>query len=477
MDCIDEDEELRQQLADVLRGVGMPVENADKIAHWKPYDQLSTSGWFDPEIMFGVKGGYDIVIGNPPYIPLQKNQGELADRYAKEGYHTFSRKGDIYQLFYENGYKLADCSGGVLSFISSNSWLKTDYGGATRQWFTDKSNVLRLLDLGNGVFQNAIVDTCILLVRRDNGDDRALTFAMDRDPSVDFPPALNLWGDLRASGKEKWIILPRAEQRIADKAFDVGTPLAQWPVKINTGIKTGENPAFVIDEDTRNRLIERDPFADSIIKPLLRGKDVRRFWSHSAGIYLIDTHNGYGNFPPIDISRHPQVKTHLDRFLPRLKARQDKGISIYNLRSCAYYEDFKSEKIFWRRVAYEGMFSYVADESFCLNAAIMISGKSLKFLCGVLNSKFVTWLMHPQLPTSGTGTFQWEKLHVEKVPVPLIPGTDQHDLVNLVENIIDKKKADPSADTRILEADVDQIVYGYYGSTGKEISTVERYFS
>ena len=476
LEYVKRDTRLRDNLANRLEDIGMSSLDAKKISRLKLFDQNELSSWFDAWCFFNIPEGFDIVIGNPPYIPLQKHQGELADRYQDANYSTFRRSGDLYQLFYEFGFNMLASDRGVLSFISSNSWLKTASGSTTRRLLGDNTKVIRLLDLGKDVFQNAIVDTCILLVGRGIDGGRGNAFAMDRDPEIEFPPNIRFWGDLRVEGDHKWIILSRSDQLIADKAYEAGIPLSRWPVKINTGIKTGENPAFVIDDDTKRQLLRKEPHAAEIIKPLFRGEDLDRYWSQPSATFLIDTHNGYGNKPPVDISRYPNVKKHLDRHLVRLKARKDKGKSVYNLRSCAYYDDFLSEKIIWRRVAYHGLFSYFDDESFCLNAAIMISEGPLKFLCGVLNSTFVTWLMHPELPTSGTGTFHWERLHVKQVPIPKPVGSFEDEIVELVDEIIRQKQVDQCVNTRNLELEIDKLIYRLYGLTDDDIARVERYF-
>ena len=134
------------------------LEDARKIARWNPYDQNTKADWFDAEYMFGVDGGFDAVIGNPPYIQLQKGGGELGKRYQDSGYDTFTRTGDIYQLFYEKGCQLIKPRHGLLAYITSNSWLKAEYGRATRCYFTERHTPLRLLEMGKDIFENTIVD-------------------------------------------------------------------------------------------------------------------------------------------------------------------------------------------------------------------------------------------------------------------------------------------------------------------------------
>ncbi len=167
----DQDQQQRQELATFLKQNGWQDEIADRIASWVPYNQNTEADWFDAEFMFGVKEGFDLVIGNPPYIQLQKDGGKLARKYELKGvsekhrYQTFARTGDIYVLFYEKGLQSLR-SGGHLCFITSNKWMRTGYGKALRKFFTEQTTPKLLIDLGPGVFESATVDTNILLLQR-----------------------------------------------------------------------------------------------------------------------------------------------------------------------------------------------------------------------------------------------------------------------------------------------------------------------
>ncbi|MCX7929092.1 MAG: Eco57I restriction-modification methylase domain-containing protein, partial [Patescibacteria group bacterium] len=143
---------------------GWPSTTAEQIASFDPYDQNHAAGWFDPEWMFGITDGFDIVIGNPPYIQLQKEGGKLAKAYEKQGYKTFERTGDIYSLFYEKGMQLLK-SQGILTYITSNKWMRAGYGKSTRQFFL-QYNPKKPIDLGSGIFESATVDTNILLIQK-----------------------------------------------------------------------------------------------------------------------------------------------------------------------------------------------------------------------------------------------------------------------------------------------------------------------
>ena len=178
-----------------------------------------------------------------------------------------------------------------------------------------------------------------------------------------------------------------------DKMETIGTPLKEWDIAINYGIKTGYNTAFIIDNDTKERLIAKDANSANIIKPILRGRDIQRYEANWAGLWLIDSHNGYDNIPPIDIKDYPAIKSHLDKFYTRLEKRQDKGVTPYNLRNCAYHEDFIKEKLVWSFMSEQGRFVYDEDKLFCLNSVFMMSGRAIKYLCAILNSHLITWFV------------------------------------------------------------------------------------
>ncbi len=242
---------------------------------------------------------------------------------------------------------------------------------------------------------------------------------------------------------------------------------------INYGIKTGFNAAFIIDNETKDALIAEDPKSAEIIKPVVRGRDIRRYQARWAGLWLIDTHNGYGNVPSIAIDDYPAIKAHLDGFYDRLEKRYDKGSTPYNLRNCAYHEDFRSEKLFWMDMTARGRFSYSNDEMYCNDKGFMMTGESLKYLCAVLNSTLIAWLMKTAALTTGMGLPQWKKFAVERIPIPSLTPTKQRVFIEMTDHILRVKAEDKASDTSQTEAEIDKRVYQLYGLTPQEISEVE----
>ena len=197
-----------------------------------------------------------------------------------------------------------------MAYITSNSWLRAEYGKRTRKFFTDNHRPQRWLDLGKDVFDSAIVDSGVLMLRTGGTASPFPAVDMDTLPDSDFPPTEEHWEETRPDGDSPWSVLSIIEWRVMDKMLARGTPLKEWDVKINYGIKTGYNKAFIIDTATRNALVEKDPKSAEIIKPVLRGRDIEQYRAKWAGQWLI----AIAPSLRIDIESFPAVMQHLLSF-------------------------------------------------------------------------------------------------------------------------------------------------------------------
>ena len=488
--CRAEDERLRESLAAELRTIGMPAGDADNVAKWDPYDQNRSADWFASEYMFGVSNGFHVVIGNPPYIQLQKGQGALAKRYGDAGFETLARRGDVYQLFYERGCGLLKPGTGTLAYITSNSWLKAESGKALRRWLADRHAPLRLIEMGKDVF-DAIVDASVLLVREGGEASRLPAVDMDRVDGAAFPPAKKHWGEARPAGVAPWSILSGVEWRVLDKMNARGVPLKEWDVRINYGVKTGYNAAFIIDDATRDALIAEDPRSGEIIKPILRGRDIKRWRARWNNHWLIVAKFGSHRFLARE---YPAVHRHLAKHETALRARgqcryarsgrgrrrnqgydgQHHWLELDNNPTDEYISLYVREKLFWMDLTVRGRFSYDSGEMFAANTAYILSGGPVKFLCAVLNSKLATWFMKHSALTSGMGVTRWFRSFVSDMPVPKPQEEKLRSTVRLVDDIIATKDADPDADTAAEENEIDRLVYDLYGLTHPEIAAVRK---
>ena len=483
-----EDAKLRETLAAELVKMGFPRAQADHVSAWDPYDQNASSGWFDPEYMFGVADGFDVVIGNPPYIQLQRNRGELAKLYKGAGFKTFVGRGDVYQLFYERGCQLLAPESGLLTYITSNSWLKAEYGKKTRRYFSEAHTPMKLLEMGKDVFESAIVDASVLLLREGGNSEPFTAVDMDNLDTRDFPPDESLWGQIIPDGESPWSILSANEQRIINKMRAKGTVLKEWGVKIKLGILSGYNTAFIIDEATRQALVSEDSKSAEIIKPVLRGRNIQRYRADWGGDYIIVAKFGSYKTLPSDF---PAVYNHLVQHEAKLKARgqvrysrsgrksedydgQHHWLELDNSPKDEFIDMFRQEKLFWIELVENGRFAYSESEMYGEATTFVMTGESIKYLCAVLNANLARWFLDKVAPTSGMGTLRWKKAYVETIPIPKIPAAAQRPFIELVERILTAKDANPSADTSALESEIDALVYALYGLTADESAAVER---
>ena len=281
---------------------------------------------------------------------------------------------------------------------------------------------------------------------------------------------------------DSWVILSPIEQSIKRKIEAIGTPLKDWGVNIYRGILTGCNEAFIIDEAKRSEILAncRDTAerkrTEQIIRPILRGRDIKRYGYDWAGLYLIATHNGIPEkgIKRIDIKDYPSIKRHLDIHHEKIASRSDMGDTPYNLRSCAYMDEFNKPKIVWMDLSDAPTFAYDDNSHFANNTVYFLSGnENLLYLLGYLNSKIATYLFSQIGSTSGVGTTRWQAFTMERLFVPHITSEKQSKIAGLVDSILTAKKADPSADTSTIEQAIDRLVYRFYGLTADEAAIVE----
>ena len=456
------------------------LKSAYRIANWDPYNHNQCADWFDPNYMFGVKNGFDVVIGNPPYIQLQSEDSRLSKLYKSAGFKTFEKKGDIYQLFYERGCGLLKSNLGILAYITSNSWLKTVYGGSLRQWLGRTFTPLKLIEMGEKVFENATVDSAILIVKHGKKHD-TLCEAVDTEnvSSDQFPPLKEDWGMLKNSGTAPWLILSSIEYSILKKIEKVGVPLRDWDISIYRGILTGYNNAFIISTEKRDMLVQEDPSSNEILHPILRGRDIARYQANWSDLWLIATFPSLG----LDIESYPAIKRYLMSYgIERLaqegqilpdgsRSRKKTRHSWYELQdSCAYHENFESDKIVWSELVDKGRFAYDTSGITIEASAFMIIGQHLEFLCSVLNSSVVSWFMSKQAPRTGTGTVQWKKYAVETIPVPEVSVVDMANCATALKTIVSHLRYGENAAAREIELSLDRMILQFYGLDSNEIS-------
>ena len=417
-------------------------------------------------------GGFDIVIGNPPYISLQNEGGSVGKPYEKADFSSFDRRGDIYCLFYEKGMQLLS-PGGTLCFITSNKWMRAAYGEKLRGFLAEHTNPCLLIDFsGNKIFENATVDVNILLLEKaaNAGQTEAVTLGKDFRLSAEN---LSLYVHQHAtctafSSSESWVILSPIEQSIRRKIEAVGTPLKEWDISIYRGVLTGYNEAFIISTAKRDEILaacqteDERQRTEAIIRPILRGKDIKRYGYDWAGLWLINTHNGVkGELPPIDITLYPAIKAHLDSHWDRIARRSDQGITPYNLRDCAYIKDFEKPKIMYPNMT-KYMPFYYDEKSFYQNdKSFMITGKNLAFLTASFNSSLFKFCFRDAFPELQGGTRELRKVFFDKISVLQVDDETNERFIALVEDI-------QAAYTTQKAKAIDALLFELYGLSDAE---------
>lgn len=253
------------------------------------------------------------------------------------------------------------------------------------------------------------------------------------------------------SGPAAWVVLTPIEQSIKRKIESVGKPLRDWDINIFRGVLTGYNGAFIITTERRDEILsnckseEERQRTESIIRPILRGRDIKRYSYDWAGLWLINTHNGIkGKIPRIDINDYHAIKAHLDQFWDKIKTRADQGDTPYNLRNCAYSDDFSQPKIMYPNMTKFIPFYYDEKGFYQNDKSFMITGNHLAYLTAFLNSSLFKFCFLDNFPELQGGTRELRKIFFDKIPV-LNVSDDVNDefkvLVNEIQTKYSKEKA------------------------------------
>ena len=427
--------------------------------------------------------GFDAIIGNPPYIQLQK-MGEASDTLQKIGYETFARTGDIYSLFYELGHRILK-EQGLLIFITSNKWMRAAYGESLRKFFAEKTNPLILIDFGGTqIFDTATVDTNILLFAKDKNRQQTQACIVKEKTLINLSDYFRQFANsTEFLSAESWVVLSLIEKQIKEKIERVGTPLKDWNIRINYGIKTGFNDAFIIDGAKRKELIEQDPKSAEIIRPLLRGRDIKRYSYEFADLYLlfIPWHFPLHNDSSIVGAsleaekafekQYPAIYNHLLQHKIGLSNRNKAETGIryewYALQrwGANYWEDFSKQKIIFQEMVQEP--SFILDNEgvyMCLDTARIITGENLEILLAIMNSKLFFYSVKTFYGGGGLGETGIRMKHTffENFPMPSFSNQDIKLLVDIIS-------------TNNLEniQDIDSIIYKSYNLSNEEIEFIE----
>lgn len=464
--------------AELEKSHALSKEAARQLAAWDPYDQNTSAPFFDPEWMFGlpvgkvrlqgkapatllgnlalinevvgqteltpvaqqeVDSGFDIVIGNPPYV-RQEQLKHLKDRF-KQHYACFTGTADLYVYFYEAGIKLLR-NGGTFSFITSNKWFRAGYGEKLRAWLAQNTRVLQLIDFGDAPVFTAIAYPCIVIVQRTeqpvpaDATVRALTWEPD--------PPIETFADVfarksftlpqRELKPDGWRLESSATLRLLERLRAAGKPLGEYVNgRFYRGVLTGLNEAFVVDRATRDRLIAEHPSSAEVLKPFLRGRDVKRWRVDSQDLWLIFTRRG------IDIKKYPAILSHLKPFKSRLMpgapgGRKPGSYQWYEIQdNIAYWQEFEQPKIIIPAIQNEVHYATDGGIFYSNDKTSIIVPERVNFVLAVLNSCVSWWITQQSFASKQGGYFEFKPMYVSQIPIP--PATDAQQAT--IERLVD----------------------------------------
>ena len=381
------------------------------------------------------EGSFDIVIGNPPYVRQEMIKEQKPA--LKEKYQTFAGTADLYVYFYELGIRMLKTYG-TLGYICSNKYYTVKYGEALRAFLLENTKIEIFTDFEDKkVFEDATVTSDINIFKKEKPASESIFKVVNSDLTNSFSMRQS---DLSKSG---FAFVTPQKLQLKKKIEKIGTPLKEWNIRINYGIKTGFNEAFIIDSKTKNKLIEEDGKCGELLKPILNGRDVKRYQYQFVDSWLIATLPSL----KINIDAYLGIKRYLHGFGRRLEQTGEKG-SRKKTRNkwfeiqdnISYWEELEKEKIIWMELSDAQTFMLDTDNYYINKTLYFMTGDSLRYLLAVLNSKVIFYYYNLTSSSSGVGTTMWQKINVEKLPIPKIDEKEKKLFIEKADKLLELKK-------------------------------------
>lgn len=380
------------------------------------------------------KGGFDVVIGNPPYVRQEDIKEDK--KYLEENYSTYLGTADLYCYFYELGIRLLK-TGGVLGYITSNKWLRINYGKNIRKMLNEYY-IIEIEDHGKvKMFVDAGVETNVIIVKKINRQNTEVKIVLTEENNKTFETNQSNFNE------DGYLFLDNRLLKVKDKVDTIGKPLGEWDVEINRGVLTGLNDAFIIDKEKYNELVKKDRKNKEILEPVLRGRDISRYDIEYNDIYLIATYPS----KKLDIDIYPAVKSFLESFLPYIEQtgapnrKKTKHKWFETQDTIAYYNEFRKEKLIYGQISNIPKFSYDNKGIVVNDTAFIITGEKLKYLLAMLNSNLIwkaTMLFYSGIVLSSG--IKLGKNSISKIPI-IVPTQEQEEyLTNLVDKMLENKE-------------------------------------
>ncbi|MEH6985485.1 Eco57I restriction-modification methylase domain-containing protein, partial [Priestia megaterium] len=359
----------------------------------------------------------------------------------RKNYKTFQAFADMYCYFIELAIELQN-EKGILCFITSNSYLRADYGEPLRKFIYSNNYIKQIVNIEDSqLFEAAIVNTVVLISQNQYEKPAVKSTVVNAEYNnyssfYSFVKQNAIYYEKDDFSQKVWSLIPKEHLTLKNKISSLSyvKTLEELNTKIRLGIATGANNAFVISEEQKNDLLKEDKRNEDIIKPILRGRDIFRYHYNFSNHYVLLTKNG------IDVKKdYPSIYNYLDKFGEKFKKRGAKGRHWTNLRACAFFDDFKEEQIAWIELTDKGRFALLTEEIYLLNSAYFLlppKGFKSKYLLGVLNSKVIGFYLDCIAGTSGMGTKRWINTYMEQLPVSKASDSIQKKVIEEVDCIL-----------------------------------------
>lgn len=476
-----EEKERKQKQAKLQTELTKLSLEIDEIKSNKIYQNAFEWRFEFPEVMDaeGKFVGFDVIIGNPPYFSVSKLK-EYGAYFEKE-YQVYSKGTDVYALFYERGSQIL-CDKGLLTYITSNSWLRAIYGDLLKVYFQQSTQPLSLLNIEDSqIFDEATVESNIISLQKSTS--KAPFFACTLDSNYVIGDSLASYFlqhrfEINPTSSD-WTISDNVDNMLKQKIARNGKLLKDFDIRINRGLLTGFNAAFILNETTKNKLIYANASNVDIIKPILRGRDFKKYSFEFSNQWVICT------FPSLklDIEKYPSILNHfnsigkqrLEQSGAENSRKKTKHKWFETQDTIGYWNDFNKPKIVWGEISDKPKFTYDAANYYVEATAFLMTGEKLKYLLAILNSKASEWYFNHISTTTGMGTNRWKKYKIELLPIANASKAQENQLTVKVNAIL-KAKA-KGADTAALEREIDDMVYRLYGLTYDEVRTIEPEYS
>ncbi|RKV41966.1 class I SAM-dependent DNA methyltransferase [Helicobacter pylori] len=449
--------------------------------------------------------GFDCIIGNPPYI-RQEQIKDLKPLLEKQYQDFYNSTADIYTYFFALSYHLLK-EKGFSAFITSNKYARAKYGAKLRELLLKKTTIVSYMELNAlKVFESATVDTSIIhFIKQTPPKESDFKYyeptPNDKD-DLESTPHLSM--KQNALSTESFIFANATLLDLRDKMENIGTPLKDWGIQINYGIKTGANEAFIIPTEKRDAILnacktqEERERTERLIKPILRGKDIKRYSYEWAHLWVIIAKFGSHEFLEVE---YPTIYNHLLQYKDQLEQRgqcrysrgpqnsnkpypgQHHWLELDNNPKDSYLQDFEKEKIVYGEIVQEPRFYLDNGECelgvfYAEATSFILTGEHLRYLLGMLHSKLITFAFKTFYAGGGLGEsgYRYKKAFIERLPIPKITEKNQelaHKITDCAEQILQTKEKDSKANTQRLEKEIDALVYQLYHLTDEEIKIIE----